>query len=60
MRTLFQISAHGANASPSSSIRPIVTNWFPLATIPGYGAEKFVADTNAIAVHRFYRVRIGE
>jgi YVTN family beta-propeller protein len=33
------------------------TNWLPLATIPGEGAEKSITDTNAVALQRFYRIR---
>jgi YVTN family beta-propeller protein len=36
------------------------TNWLPLATIPGDGAEKSVTETNAVALQRFYRVRVVE
>jgi hypothetical protein len=35
------------------------TNWLPLATIPGDGAEKVVNDTNAGGLQRFYRARVA-
>ena len=34
------------------------TNWLPLATVAGDGAERSIADTNTVAVQRFYRIRI--
>ena len=34
------------------------TNWLPLATILGDGAEQSTADTNAVALQRFYRMRV--
>jgi len=36
------------------------TNWLPLATIPGNGAEQSITDTNAVASQRFYRIRVGQ
>jgi YVTN family beta-propeller protein len=36
------------------------TNWLPLTTIPGDGAEQSITDTNATTFQRFYRIHVGQ
>jgi hypothetical protein len=36
------------------------TYWLPLATVGGDGAEKSVAETNALALQGFYRIRVNQ